>query len=77
MNILDAFGGTQRIAFMTFGILMIIVGVAFIIAGNKGVQSAAGVAANLIPATKPVAAAAAVAGAAKTVATTAKENVTA
>jgi len=49
MNILDIFGGIQRILLILLGVLIIVIGVALIIGGNKKVLELAGDAANLVP----------------------------
>lgn len=63
MNILDSFGGLQRFVWILAGVLCILIGVAFIIASNKGVRTVAGIAGSVVPAARPAAAVAAVGGA--------------
>lgn len=54
MNILDLFGGVNRILVMLLGVLLLIVGVVLVVASNRGIQSIAGAASSTIPGAKIV-----------------------
>ena len=49
MNILDAFGGVQRILLMLLGSIVLFIGVTMMVASSRGVANIVGAATDAIP----------------------------